>query len=99
VYSLDEMEAGRTHDPLCNAAQMQLVQEGRLHNYLAMLWEKRILDWSATPRDELAAMIELSNKCALDGRDPNSSSGVAGSSAATTAGGDPRARSSGQCAA
>jgi len=76
VYSLDELEAGRTHDPLWNAAQMQLVREGRLHNYLRMLWGKKILEWSATPRDALAAMIELNNKYALDGRDPNSYSGI-----------------------
>ncbi len=76
VYSLADLEAGRTHDPLWNAAQMQLVREGRLHNYLRMLWGKKILEWSATPRDALAAMIELNNKYALDGRDPNSYTGI-----------------------
>jgi deoxyribodipyrimidine photo-lyase len=55
---------------------MQLVREGRLHNYLRMLWGKKILEWSATPRDALAAMIELNNKHALDGRDPNSYTGI-----------------------
>jgi deoxyribodipyrimidine photo-lyase len=45
VYSLADLEAGRTHDPLWNAAQMQLVREGRLHNYLRMLWGKKILEW------------------------------------------------------
>jgi deoxyribodipyrimidine photo-lyase len=41
-----------------------------------MLWGKKILEWSPTARDALAAMIELNNKYALDGRDPNSYSGI-----------------------
>jgi deoxyribodipyrimidine photo-lyase len=47
-----------------------------MHNYLRMLWGKKILQWSATPREALAAMIELNNKYALDGRDPNSYAGI-----------------------
>ena len=76
VYTRDEFAGARTHDPLWNAAQRQLTREGRMHNYLRMLWGKKILQWSATPRDALAAMIELNNKYALDGRNPNSYSGI-----------------------
>ena len=76
VYTLAEFEAGRTHDPLWNAAQGQLVREGRIHNYLRMLWGKKILEWTASPEEALAVMIELNNKYALDGRDPNSYSGI-----------------------
>jgi deoxyribodipyrimidine photo-lyase len=76
VYTLEQFEAGRTHDALWNAAQMQLAREGRMHNYLRMLWGKKILEWSPTPREALATMIELNNKYALDGRDPNSYSGI-----------------------
>jgi len=76
LYTLEEFTAGRTHDPLWNAAQMQLVREGRLHNYLRMLWGKKILEWSASPREALAVMVELNNRYALDGRDPNSYSGI-----------------------
>ncbi|MCR4412296.1 MAG: deoxyribodipyrimidine photolyase [Thermoguttaceae bacterium] len=76
VYSLDEFERAQTHDRLWNAAQTQLVREGRLHNYLRMLWGKKILQWTATPRDAIEVMIELNNKYALDGRDPNSYSGI-----------------------
>jgi deoxyribodipyrimidine photo-lyase len=75
-YSLREFEAARTHNPLWNAAQTQLLREGRLHNYLRMLWGKKILEWSKTPREALRTMIELNNKYALDGRDPNSYSGI-----------------------
>ncbi len=76
IYSPDEFESGATHDPLWNAAQMQLVREGRIHNYLRMLWGKKILEWSASPRDALDTMIMLNNKYAVDGRDPNSYSGI-----------------------
>ncbi len=76
VYSLDAFERAQTHDPLWNAAQMQIVQEGRMHNYMRMLWGKKILEWSASPRDALAVMIHLNNKYGVDGRDPNSYSGI-----------------------
>ncbi len=76
LYSLAELEAANTHDPLWNAAQRQLVREGRIHNYLRMLWGKKILEWTASPRHALAALIELNNKYAIDGRDPNSYSGI-----------------------
>ncbi len=76
LYALEEFEQGQTHDPLWNAAQMQLVREGRMHNYLRMLWGKKILEWSASPEAALAAMIELNDSYALDGRDPNSYSGI-----------------------
>jgi deoxyribodipyrimidine photo-lyase len=76
VYTLDEFAAARTHDPLWNAAQRQLVRDGRIHNYLRMLWGKKILEWSPTPRDALAVLIELNNRYAVDGRDPNSYGGI-----------------------
>jgi deoxyribodipyrimidine photo-lyase len=41
-----------------------------------MLWGKKILEWSPTPGKALEVMIELNNKYALDGRDPNSYSGI-----------------------
>jgi len=76
TYTLKEFEEGITHDPLWNAAQTQLLREGRIHNYLRMLWGKKILQWSNTPKKALKIMIELNNKYALDGRDPNSYSGI-----------------------
>jgi deoxyribodipyrimidine photo-lyase len=41
-----------------------------------MLWGKKILEWSPDPRTALEWMIELNNKWAIDGRDPNSYSGI-----------------------
>lgn len=75
-YSLDEFESARTHDEIWNAAQRQLVQQGRMHNYLRMLWGKKVLEWSETPRDAVQTLIHLNNKYAVDGRNPNSYSGI-----------------------
>jgi deoxyribodipyrimidine photo-lyase len=76
LYSLDEFEAGQTHDPVWNAAQGQLMMEGRLHGQLRMLWGKKILEWTSSAHEAIDFMIELNNKYALDGRDPNSYSGI-----------------------
>lgn len=76
LYDLAGFEAAQTHDEIWNAAQTQLVREGRIHNYLRMLWGKKILHWSRTPREALEALIHLNNRYALDGRDPNSYSGI-----------------------
>lgn len=76
IYSLEQFESASTEDPLWNAAQRQLVETGVMHNYMRMLWGKKILHWTESPRDALAIMIELNNKYGLDGRDPNSYSGI-----------------------
>jgi deoxyribodipyrimidine photo-lyase len=76
VYDREAFEHARTHDPLWNAAQTELRRTGRLHNYLRMLWGKKILEWSPTPREALDTLIHVNNKYALDGRDPNSYSGI-----------------------
>lgn len=76
LYSYEEFREARTHDPLWNAAQRQLLQEGIIHNYLRMLWGKKILEWSPSPREALRTMIDLNDRFALDGRDPNSYSGI-----------------------
>lgn len=76
VYSLEEFEQSRTHDEIWNAAQRQLISEGRIHNYLRMLWGKKVLHWSKSPQEASGILIELNNKYALDGRNPNSYSGI-----------------------
>jgi deoxyribodipyrimidine photo-lyase len=76
LYGLDQLENAETHDPLWNASQRQLVRDGRLHNYLRMLWGKKILEWTRSPEEALDIMVHLNNKYALDGRNPNSYSGI-----------------------
>jgi len=76
VYDLVRFDAAETHDEVWNAAQRQLRREGTIHNYLRMLWGKKIFEWSETPRGAADVMIHLNNRYALDGRDPNSYSGI-----------------------
>ena len=75
-YSLEELEGALTHDEIWNAAQRELVTDGRMHNYLRMLWGKKIYQWSSNAESALEAMIHLNNKYAVDGRNPNSYSGI-----------------------
>lgn len=77
LYSLEELAAGQTSDPLWNAAQRQLREEGIIHNYLRMLWGKRVLAWTESPQQCFEWLVELNNRYALDGRDPNSYGGIA----------------------
>jgi len=76
LYTLEEFEEARTHDPVWNAAQRQLLVEGRIHNYLRMLWGKKIVHWTPSPKEALRIMEWLNNRYALDGRDPNSYTGI-----------------------
>jgi deoxyribodipyrimidine photo-lyase len=41
-----------------------------------MLWGKKILEWTRSPEEALDIMIHLNNKHALDGRNPNSYTGI-----------------------
>ncbi|MEE4255258.1 MAG: deoxyribodipyrimidine photolyase [Desulfuromusa sp.] len=76
IYSLEQFEQAQTHDPLWNAAQNQLLREGRMQNYLRMLWGKKIFEWSPDAETAMQMMLVLNDKYALDGRDPNSVSGI-----------------------
>ena len=42
-----------------------------------MYWAKKILEWSASPEQALIYAIELNDRYALDGRDPNGYTGIA----------------------
>ncbi|MCK5942960.1 MAG: deoxyribodipyrimidine photolyase [Planctomycetes bacterium] len=76
LYSLDEFAESRTHDRVWNAAQRQLRETGVMQNYLRMLWGKKVLEWSRSPQEAMAMLVELNNRYALDGRNPNSYSGI-----------------------
>jgi deoxyribodipyrimidine photo-lyase len=77
LYSLEELESAKTHDPYWNAAQKQMVIEGKMHGYMRMYWGKKILEWTRTPREAFRNALYLNNKYELDGRDPNGFTGVA----------------------
>jgi deoxyribodipyrimidine photo-lyase len=76
TYSLAELAGARTYDELWNAAQRELARTGTLHNYLRMLWGKKVIEWTERPETALERLIELNNRYALDGRNPNSYSGI-----------------------
>lgn len=75
LYARAELEEGRTYDPYFNAAARQLRAEGWFHNQARMIWGKRILEWSESPRLALETMAAIMNRWSLDGRDPNSVTG------------------------
>ena len=77
VYSTDELEEARTHDPYWNAAQVEMTHSGKMHNYMRMYWGKKIIEWSETPEEAFQTALYLNNKYELDGRDVNSFTGVA----------------------
>lgn len=41
----EQLEAGRTHDELWNAAQLEMVHHGKMHGFMRMYWAKKILEW------------------------------------------------------
>ena len=70
VYSETQLENAETHDPLWNAAQMQMVNTGWMHNYVRMYWAKKILEWTPSPAEAYRIAVKLNDKYELDGRDP-----------------------------
>jgi len=76
TYRLEQFERAETHDDIWNAAQRELLERGTIQNYLRMLWGKKVLHWTSEPEEALDILIELNNKYALDGRNPNSYSGI-----------------------
>lgn len=71
IYELKELETSQTHDDLWNAAQNQLVVDGKIHGFMRMYWAKKILEWTKSPKDALTWSIYLNDKYSMDGRDPN----------------------------
>lgn len=76
LYSLEELEAGETHDELWNAAQREMVVTGEMHNYVRMLWGKNVIAWSPSCEVAFETLVHLNNKYCLDGRNPNSYAGI-----------------------
>ncbi len=76
LYSVEELEAGKTHDEIWNAAQRELVETGGMHNYVRMLWGKNVIAWTRSYEEAFAILEDFNNKYALDGRNPNSYAGI-----------------------
>jgi deoxyribodipyrimidine photo-lyase len=76
VYTTRQLERAGTHDEYWNAAMLEMVHTGYMHNYMRMYWGKKILEWTEDPEDAYERTLYLNNKYFLDGRDPNSYANV-----------------------
>jgi len=77
LYTIEEFERAATHDRYWNAAQIEMMDTGKMHGYMRMYWGKKILEWSNSPEEAYRTAIYLNNKYELDGRDANGYAGVA----------------------
>ncbi|KAL2097998.1 hypothetical protein ACEWY4_007205 [Coilia grayii] len=71
LYTREQLEQAKTHDKLWNAAQTQLLMEGKMHGFIRMYWAKKILEWTSSPEEALSIAIYLNDRYSLDGCDPN----------------------------
>lgn len=76
IYDDARLAAADTGDPVWNAAQRQLLAEGRIQNYARMLWGKLVLAWKGDPREAFATLLAMNDRYSIDGRDPASWSNV-----------------------
>ena len=76
-YTLSDLENAATTDVYWNAAQMQMVKSGKMHNYMRMYWGKRVLAWFDNVEEAYEVLLHLNNKHELDGRGANAYAGVA----------------------
>jgi len=77
LYSTDIFENAATHDPYWNAAQIEMVKTGKMHNYMRMYWGKKIIEWTLHLEVAFYLMQYLNDRYELDGCDPNSYTGIA----------------------
>ena len=76
-YTRAQLEQGRTHDELWNAAQLQMVRFGWMHNFMRMYWGKKVVEWTPDARTAMRTLIDLNDRYELDGRDPGGYAGIA----------------------
>ena len=76
VYTLGQFEQAKTHDDLWNAAQIEMVQTGKMHGFMRMYWAKKILEWTPDAQTAIDVALTLNDRYELDGRDSNGVCGV-----------------------
>lgn len=77
IYKLKDFEEAKTHDPLWNAAQNQMLTTGKMHGYMRMYWAKKILEWTPGVHEAMKIAVYLNDVYSLDGRDSNGYTGIA----------------------
>ncbi len=76
IYTLEQLEAGMTHDELWNAMQYQMVVEGKMHGWCRMYWAKKIKEWTPDTQTAIDYALYLNDTYELDGNDPGGVVGV-----------------------
>jgi deoxyribodipyrimidine photo-lyase len=77
ALTLEQLADARSPDPIWNAAQTELRARGVIHGYARMLWGKLVISWFADPAEAHAILVELNDRFALDGRDPDGYTNIA----------------------
>ena len=77
IYTKEDYIQFNTHDPYFNAAMKEMVYTGHMHNYMRMYWGKKIIEWNPDMKTAYETILSLNNAYFIDGRDPNSYTGVA----------------------
>ncbi len=75
-YSRERFEKAETHDELWNSTQKEMMLRGKIHGYYRMYWGKKIIEWAESHQAALETMIYIHDRYALDGRDPNTYTGI-----------------------
>lgn len=76
TYSIKKLENAQTDDIIWNAAQKELIYNGKIHGYLRMYWAKMLLYWTESPMDAIDVAIYLNDKYALDAPSANGYVGI-----------------------
>uniref|UniRef100_A0A914XQ95 Deoxyribodipyrimidine photo-lyase n=1 Tax=Plectus sambesii TaxID=2011161 RepID=A0A914XQ95_9BILA len=76
LYTYEQLENGDTHDQYWNAAQLEMVHQGKMHGYMRMYWGKKVIQWTSNMEEAYKFLIEQNDKYELDGREPNGYEGV-----------------------
>ena len=71
AFTPKQLEDAETYDQLWNATQKEMRLRGKIHGYYRMYWGKKIIEWSETYSAAAQSMIDIHERWALDGRDPN----------------------------
>lgn len=77
MYNLKQLEAADTDDPLWNAAQLEMITCGHMHTFMRIYWGKKVMEWTPDMNTAFNYLVYLNDKYEMDGRDPNSYSGIA----------------------
>jgi deoxyribodipyrimidine photo-lyase len=76
LFTLKELEEGRTGEKLWDVSQAEMVKTGKMAGYMRLLWAKMVLRWTKTPEEALKVLLYLNDKYELDGRSPNGYAGI-----------------------